>query len=76
MFSLWTKIKAGAFALAGIAVAIGLVFLKGRKAGIDHMEVEQQRKRDALQQHYDEIDNRPVDVGDAYQRLRDKSRGR
>jgi hypothetical protein len=45
MFSLWTKIKAGAIALAGVIIAIGLVFLKGRKAGIDHIEAEQSARR-------------------------------
>ncbi len=74
MTGLLGKIK-GALAIAGaVIVAIGIAFLKGRKAGVQHIEAEQQRKRDALQQHYDEIDNRPFDVGRAYDRLRERSR--
>lgn len=73
MFSLWGKVKA-ALAIAGaVIVAIGIALLKGRADGKAQMEAEQQRKRDALQQHYDEIDNRPVDVGGAYDRLRNRS---
>lgn len=45
MFSLWGKVKA-ALAIAGaVIIAIGLAFLKGRKAGIDHIEAEQSARR-------------------------------
>lgn len=73
MFSLWTKIKLGLGVAGAFVVALGIAVLKGRAEGIRHMEAEQQRKRDALQQHYDEIDSRPVDVGGAYDRLRRRS---
>lgn len=67
-----SKLKTFAALCGAFFVAIAIAFLKGRKAGVAHMEAEQQRKRDALQQHYDEIDARPVDVGGAYDRLRGK----
>lgn len=72
---MWSKIKAAAVALVGIAIAIGIAFIKGRRAGLAYMEAEQQRKRDVLQQRYDEIDGRPLDPGSAYDRLRDRAKG-
>jgi len=70
------KLKTFAALCGAFFVAIAIAVLKGRAEGIRHMEVEQQRKRDALQDHYDEIDSRPVDPGGAYERLRKRSGGR
>lgn len=70
------KIQAGLAALGVILAAIGIAFLKGRKAGQEHIQQEQQRKRDALQEQYDKIDAGPSDPSGAYSRLRDRSRGR
>jgi hypothetical protein len=71
-----SNLKTFAALCGAFFVAVAIAFLKGRKAGVEHMASEQQRKRDALQQHYDEIDNRPVDVGGAYDRLRGKQNRR
>lgn len=70
-----SKLKTFAALCGAFFVALAIAFLKGRKAGVAHMESEQQRKRDALQQHYDEIDARPVDPGAAYDSLRERSKG-
>lgn len=76
MIALWEKLKGYAAASGLILAAIGIAFLKGRKAGVEHIETEQARKRDALQQHYDEIDGRGVSPDNAYSRLRERSRTR
>lgn len=76
MIVLWEKLKGYAAALGLILAAIGIAFLKGRKAGVQHIETEQARKRDALQQDYDEIDNRGISPADAYSKLRERSRDR
>jgi hypothetical protein len=68
------KIQAGLAALGVILAAIGIAFLKGRKAGQEHIQQEQQRKRDELQAEYDRIDAGPVDPSGAYQRLRSRNR--
>lgn len=70
------KIQAGLAAVGIILAAIGIAFIKGRKAGVEHIELEQQRKRDALQQEYDQIDAGPSDPSGAYERLRKRSGGR
>jgi hypothetical protein len=70
-----SKLKMIGLALAGFFVALGLAFSKGRQAGVEHMKAEQQGKRDALQNHYDQIDAGPVDVQSSYDRLRDRSKG-
>jgi len=76
MFSLWGKIKAGLAIAGAVIIAIGIALLRGRAEGKAFMETEQQRKRDALQSHYDEIDAGPVDPGAAYDSLRKRSGGR
>lgn len=68
------KLQAGLAALGVILAAIGIAFLKGRKAGQEHMQQEQQRKRDEIQAEYDRIDAGPVDPSGAYQRLRARNR--
>lgn len=76
LLTIWNTLKGWA-ALAGVAlVALGIAFARGRRAGIDHIEAEQQKRRDNLQEHYDEIDRRPTDPGFAYDRLRKRSGGR
>lgn len=64
------KIQAGLAALGVILAAIGIAFLKGRKAGQEHIQQEQQRKRDALAEAYDKIDANSPDVDGAYSHLR------
>lgn len=69
------KLKTFAALCGAFFVAVAIAFLRGRKAGVTHMEAEQQRKRDALQDHYDEIDSRPVDPSAAYDGLRQRPKG-
>jgi hypothetical protein len=71
-----SKLKTLAALCGAFFIALGIAFLKGRGEGKRHMEAEQQRKRDALQSHYDQIDAGPVDVGGAYDSLRKRSGGR
>lgn len=40
-----SKLKTAALALAGFFIALGFAFMKGRKAGIDHIEAEQSARR-------------------------------
>lgn len=70
------KIQAGLAALGVILAAIGIAFLKGRKAGQEHIQQEQQRKRDALAEAYDKIDANSPDVDGAYDHLRGLSNNR
>ena len=70
MIGIWTKIKIGLGIAGAVIVAIGIAFLKGRRAGIEHIEAEQQRRRDNLQEHYDEIDRQTIDPAGSYDRLR------
>lgn len=64
---------------AGIALALSiltaLVYRRGRRDGAEAIERRDQKRRDYLQEHYDEIDRRPLDPRDAYRRLRDRSGG-
>lgn len=70
VLGLGVKVKSG-LALAGmVLLAIGISFLRGRAEGIKVIEAEQQRRRDALQEHYNEIDRQPVDPDGSYDRLR------
>lgn len=70
MFDLWAKIKIGLGIAGAVVVAIGIAFLRGRKAGVEHLEAEQQKRRDNLQEHYDDIDRQAVDPDGSYDRLR------
>lgn len=65
----------GALAAAAAFVA-ALSYGKGRAEGKAIIEAEQKEKRDALQAEYDRIDAGPIDPSGAYDRLRDRSRGR
>lgn len=73
MFDLWGKIKIGLGIAGAVIVAISIAFLKGRRAGIEHIEAEQQKRRDNLQEHYDEIDRQAIDPSGSYDRLRSMS---
>jgi len=73
LFSLWAKAK-GWLALAGAVIAaVGIAFLRGRAEGKRILEAEQQRRRDKLQEHYDEIDREVIDPPRSYDRLRSLS---
>ena len=41
----WAKVQAALAVAGAIIVAIGIAFLKGRRAGIAHMEAEQNARR-------------------------------
>lgn len=63
MIGLWNKIKGWA-AFAGIALfAIGIAFLKGRRAGIEHIEAEQQRRRLESLKNRKEVDDEVQNYG-------------
>lgn len=70
------KLQAGLAALGVILAAIGIAFLRGRKAGQEHIQQEQQRKRNELQAEYDRIDANSPDVDGAYDHLRGLSNNR
>lgn len=65
---------------AAIGALISLLplagYFWGRKEGSQIENARQSKARDNLQEHYDEIDRRPTDPDTAYDRLRDRSRGR
>lgn len=63
-------------ALAVATLGVGWrVYSAGRRHGRDEIERRDDARRDYLKEKYDEIDNRPRNPADAYQRLRDRSRG-
>lgn len=70
MFSWWGKVQAALAVAGAVIVAIGIAFLRGRSAGITHIEAEQQKRRDHLQDHYDDIDRQAIDPAGSYDRLR------
>lgn len=75
MIALWAKLKGWAALLGVGLLALGVAFLRGRSEGKKIIEAEQQKRRDQLQEHYDEIDRSPIDPPAAYNRLRDRSKG-
>ena len=65
-----SKLKTFAALCGAFFIAVGIAFLKGRADGEKIIEAEQQKRRDQLQEHYDEIDRQAVDPDRAYDRLR------
>lgn len=67
----WEKVKGFAAALGLILVAIGIAFLKGRKAGVEHMEAEQTKRRIEALQDRKAVDDEIKNLGsnDVDQRL-------
>lgn len=45
MSEAWLKIKAALAIVGAVIVALGIAFIRGRKAGIDHIEAEQTARR-------------------------------
>jgi hypothetical protein len=70
MSKLWANLQIGLGIVGAVIVAIGIAFLRGRSAGITHIEAEQQKRRDHLQDHYDDIDRQAIDPAGSYYRLR------
>lgn len=75
--SRWAQIKAGLVATGAIVLAvlgaIGLAMRQARQDGINQVEREQQERRDALQEQYDEIDSSPPDLDAALGRLQSRA---
>lgn len=85
----WWLLAYVAFVLAAyvaggwrLALAVGSlgagyrVYQHGREKGRAEIERQEQARRDYLEESYDKISSRPLDPGDAYRRLLDRSRGR
>lgn len=64
-----------AFAVATLGAA-WRIYESGRRRGQDEIERRNEKRREHLEEQYDEIDNRPRDPDDAYGRLHDRSRRR
>lgn len=71
MIALWEKLKGYAAASGLILAAIGIAFLKGRKAGVEHMEAEQTKRRIEALQDRKAVDDDIANLGaqDVDQRL-------
>lgn len=71
MMGILEKLKGYASALGLILVAIGIAFLKGRKAGVEHMEAEQTKRRIEALQDRKAVDDEIKNLGsnDVDQRL-------
>lgn len=63
-------IKFYVLAAAGAVAAIFVAYWRIRQDGKDAASLEQAQARDALQEHYDEIDGQNVDPAASYDRLR------
>jgi hypothetical protein len=70
------RLKVWALAAAALVGALLAAFFKGRAAGEADSEAETTKAREALREKYDEIDDAPVRVDDAYDRLRRMSEPR
>ncbi|WIY52471.1 hypothetical protein O9Z70_13535 [Devosia sp. YIM 151766] len=82
----WLVIWAAAVAIAWryggwrLALAVGTlglgssIYAKGRQHGRDEVERRDQKRRDYLKEHYDEIDSRPRDPDNAFERLHKRAR--
>ncbi|MBJ6986954.1 hypothetical protein [Devosia sp. MC521] len=57
------KLKMIGLALAGFFVALGLAFLKGRKAGVEHIEREQSARRIQSMKDRKEVDDEVSNLG-------------
>lgn len=71
MIGIWGKIKGFAAGLGLVLVAIGIAFLKGRKAGVEHVEAEQTKRRIEALQDRKAVDDEIKNLGsnDVDQRL-------
>lgn len=80
LIALWGKTKVWAGIGLAVIVAIGIAFLRGRSAGIQHMEAEQARRRIESIKDRKEVDDDvdqmgPADLDSNYSRwLRDDDR--
>ncbi len=65
LFALWGKTKIWAGLALAVLVAIGIAFLRGRSAGIQHMEAEQARRRIEAMKDRKEVDDDVDQMGSA-----------
>jgi len=63
MIALWNKLKLAGLALAGLFVAVGIAFLRGRRAGIERIEAEQNRRRIEAVKTRKDIDDDVANLG-------------
>lgn len=63
LFALWGKTKIWAGIALAVLVAIGVAFLRGRAAGIQHMEAEQARRRIEAIKERQEVDDEVDQMG-------------
>ena len=63
MIGLWSKLKLAGLALAGLFVAVGIAFLRGRAAGIAHIEAEQNRRRIESMKQRQAVEDEIADLG-------------
>lgn len=70
LFALWGKTKFYALAIGAALAAAFAAYWRIREDGKNAVLVQQQRKRDELQAHYDEIDAGAPDLDAALDRLR------
>jgi len=70
LVGLWGKAKFYALAAVGAVAALLAAYWRIRADGKAAAELEQAKARDALQEHYDEIDRQAVDPAASYDRLR------
>jgi uncharacterized lipoprotein NlpE involved in copper resistance len=79
LLTLWGKTKFYALAIGAALAAAFAAYWRIREDGKNAARLEQQKARDHLQEHYDEIDRQNIDPAGSYDRLRgmqhDKDRG-
>jgi hypothetical protein len=64
-------------AIAAAAVIGAALFgHRSRQRGYQDRQAQEEKASDTLEEYYREIDNRPRDPGDAYERLHQRSRDR
>ena len=70
LIKLWGGAKFYILAAVGAIVAVLAAYWRVREDGKNAIRVEQAKAKDALQEHYDEIDSQAVDPARSYDRLR------
>lgn len=63
LFTLWGKTKIWAGIAVAVIAAIGIAFLRGRSAGIQHIEAEQAKRRIESMQKRKDIDDDVSEMG-------------
>ena len=63
MIGLWAKIKVGLGIAGAVIIAIGIAFLKGRRAGVEHMQAEQSARRIQSMKDRKDVDDEVANLG-------------